>query len=128
MNNTVNTLVMKLKEGKNLDNVYKNEEYIFFPSKLVSVNDTSMEIEVDIAYNENVAYKIISIDKNMAYVKDLNSNEGWYKFIEEEGKSVLYLTELKNSRQNFINEEGNFDIWLNNKDIIENFDVVEITI
>ena len=126
---TTNTLIMKLKPNTNLDNVYPNEEYVFFISNLKSIKNPNIDIETDIATNiNNVDLEIISIKENQALVKDKEGKKEWFTFINEDGISKLYLSELKNNHIKYQDDEGHFDIFLKNVDIIENFEVVEITV
>ena len=124
-----NILVMKLKEGKSLNNVYSNEDYIFFIDTLTSVSNPKDSVETIIPFElSTINYKILSVDKNKAFIRKPDGTNDWYYFIADEGKNTLYLSDLKNNKVNYINEEGHFDIVLDNKDIINNFDVVDITI
>lgn len=124
---TINTLVFKLKENKKVKGVYHNEEYIFFIHSIKPSNDPSLkEIETEIAYSEDVDLKVLCIEKNKAYIKDRKGIKKWYTFIDEEGESMLYLTKLKNNVANTNKEH--YDIMVSNKDIIENFQLVDITV
>ena len=118
-----------LKKGKSLKNVYNNEDYIFFIDTLKSVSNPEDCVEVIIPFElSSINYKILSIDKNKAFVEKPDGDKDWYYFISDEGISTLYLSDLKNNTVNYINEEGHFDIILDNKEIIDNFNVIEITI
>ena len=123
--NATHTLVMRLKEGKSLKNVYNNEDYIFFVDTLKSVSDPKDCVEVIIPFElSSINYKMISINKNKAFIEKPDGDKDWYYFMSEEGKSTLYLSDLKNNTVKYINEDGHFDVILDNKEMIDKFDVI----
>lgn len=125
---TINTLVMKLKSNESMKNVYPNEEYIFFISSLKSINNKNIEIETEIAISEDVDLKVISVDENKLLVEDRNGAKEWFTFIDEEGSSRLYLSELKNNSIDYIDSTGHFDVTVKNQDIIKRFEITKITV
>lgn len=125
---TINTLIMKLKEGELIANVYPNEEYAFFVANLKSIKDNSIEIETDIASSLDVDLKVISVDNDKLLIEDRAGSREWFVFIDKDGLSRLYLSELKNNDANYKDLAGHFDVTVKNEDIIRRFEVVNITV
>lgn len=125
---TINTLIMKLKEGEIIENVYPNEEYVFFVSNLKSIKNQNIEIETDIASSLDVDLKVISVDNDKLLIEDRAGSREWFVFIDKDGLSRLYLSELKNNDANYKDLAGHFDVTVKNEDIIRRFEVVNITV
>ena len=125
---TINTLIMKLKEGEIIENVYPNEEYVFFVSKLKSIKNQNIEIETDIASSFDVDLKVISINENKLLIEDRDGVREWFIFIDEDGLSRLYLSELKNNDADYKDLAGHFDITVKNEDIIKRFEITRATV
>ena len=125
---TINTLIMKLKEGEIIENVYPNEEYVFFVSKLKSIKNQNIEIETDIASSFDVDLKVISINENKLLIEDRDGVREWFIFIDEDGLSRLYLSELKNNDADYKDLAGHFDITVKNEDIIKRFEITIATV
>lgn len=125
---TINTLIMKLKEGELIANVYPNEEYAFFVTNLKSIKDNSIEIETDIASSLDVDLKVISVDNDKLLIEDRAGSREWFVFIDKDGLSRLYLSELKNNDANYKDLAGHFDVTVKNEDIIRRFEVANITV
>lgn len=125
---TINTLIMKLKEGEIIENVYPNEEYVFFVSNLKSIKNQNIEIETDIASSFDVDLKVISINENKLLIEDRDGVREWFIFIDEDGLSRLYLSELKNNDADYKDLAGHFDITVKNEDIIKRFEITRATV
>lgn len=125
---TINTLIMKLKEGEIIENVYPNEEYVFFVSNLKSIKNQNIEIETDIASSFDVDLKVISINENKLLIEDRDGVREWFIFIDEDGLSRLYLSELKNNDADYKDLAGHFDITVKNEDIIKRFEITIATV
>lgn len=125
---TINTLIMKLKEGEIIENVYPNEEYVFFVSNLKSIKNQNIEIETDIASSFDVDLKVISINENKLLIEDRDGVREWFIFIDEDGLSRLYLSELKNNDADYKDLAGHFDITVKNEDIIKRFEITRVTV
>ena len=126
---TINTLVMKLKSNERIENVYANEEYLFFIHSIKSINNKNIEIETENGFSsDTIDLKVISVDKDKLLIKDREGTEEWYTFIDKDDTSILYLTELKNNAVVYIDSAGHFDVTVKNEDILNKFDVIGITI
>lgn len=119
---------MKLKEGEIIENVYPNEEYVFFVSNLKSIKNQNIEIETDIASSFDVDLKVISINENKLLIEDRDGVREWFIFIDEDGLSRLYLSELKNNDADYKDLAGHFDITVKNEDIIKRFEITRVTV